>query len=72
MDASQIRILESDVKNSHYYPDDYSPCNTCANRNGEEYSQICLTCAYFYKSRYSPRYPAEAIKMALASDNRKG
>lgn len=67
MDASQIKIIESDVKNSHYYPDDYSPCNTCAHRNGEEYGQICLTCAYFYQSKYSPRHPEADIKKNYAS-----
>lgn len=72
MNASEIKIIESDVKNSHYYPDDYSPCNTCENRNGKKYAQICLTCAYFYKSYYSPRYPAKSIKMALASKTREG
>lgn len=67
MTPSEIKIIESDVKNSHYYPDDYSPCNTCENRNGKEYQQICLTCAYFYKSNYTPRNPGNVIKTILAS-----
>jgi hypothetical protein len=67
MTPSEIKIIESDVKNSHYYPDDYSPCNTCENRNGKEYQQICLTCAYFYKSNYSPRHPEADIKKIYAS-----
>lgn len=69
MTPSEIKIIESDVKNSHYYPDDYSPCNTCENRNGKEYQQICLTCAYFYKSNYSPRHPEADIKKMLSNPN---
>jgi hypothetical protein len=72
MNASEIKIIESDVKNSHYYPDDYSPCNTCINRNGKEYAQICLTCAYFYKSNYSPRLPDKVISQILGSESRRG